>query len=49
MNRTTAIAAPRPSLSLMKNQSIMRSAITSVPFGLRAAHDEHDVEDLHAR
>ncbi len=31
-NRTTAIAAPRPSWPLMKNHRIMRSAITSVPF-----------------
>ncbi len=30
-NSTTAMAAPRPSWLLMKNHSIMRSAITSVP------------------
>src|SRR5262249_34334915 len=30
-NSTTAMAAPRPSLLLMKNHLIMRSAMTSVP------------------
>src|SRR5690606_17572997 len=30
-NKTTAIAAPRPSWLLMKNHRIMRSATTSVP------------------
>ena len=47
MNRITAIAAPRPSCPLRKNQSDHPLGDHHGPVRLGVAHHEDDVEDLH--